>query len=237
MPRLAQISALALFGLSLCYLADTRADDKTFPTPELSSDAAAPQEQPKAQAEQKPAPPRFVLTLARKGNVNHNPIARRGVPDYADSFDHFQPIPEPAFSSSRPIPKRGSKRTTKPSALQETLRVVCADVKMSASAATGKGVNYTIDCTGPLYVDNDNTTIRCSKLHYADGVLTLDDVTIHQTGSDAGLLEEVQAKQLTIKFPLESLTVQDVDRYVPPEPRHDADDNFNAEAYYEEPAG
>ena len=234
MRRLAQFFALLLAGLSLCYLADTRADDETLASPQYADDGAAPQDKPQGRTEKKSAAPRFVLTLARKRNANNSPIVRRDVPFDTDHFDDFQPVPEPAFSASRPIPKRGSKRTTAPPTAKETLRVVCADVKMSAAADKGKEVSHTVDCSGPVSLDNDDTTIRCSKLHYADGVLTLDDVTICQTGSDAGLLAEVQAQQLTIKFPLESLTIKDAENYSPPKPQRDNRDSF---APYEDPTG
>ncbi|QDU43644.1 hypothetical protein Mal52_21200 [Symmachiella dynata] len=143
---------------------------------------------------------------------------------------YIEAVPEPGISSYKPEPKRSSKRPVKPSSSQETLRVLCADVKLSGSAAPEKAVSYTVQCTGPVTLENGTTKIHASNLHYAEGALTLDDVTIQQTGSTAGLFEEMQSKQLIIKFPLESLAIQDADKYIAPKPRDDqrrAPDEFD----------
>lgn len=143
---------------------------------------------------------------------------------------YIEAVPEPGLSSYKLEPKRSSKRPAKPSSAQETLRVLCADVKLSGSAAPGKAVSYTIQCTGPVTLENGTTKIHASNLHYAEGALTLDDVTIHQTGSTTGLFEEMQSEKLIVKFPLESLAIQDADKYVAPKSRDDqrrAPDQFD----------
>lgn len=219
MRRCIQLSVLPLMGLCWFCLAESRADEVQLNPPAAASEAPASQPTPQDAAEKEPAVPRFVLLLTRQVAVDNAPVVRTTSPDHFDDFKPTQSVPKRQFSSSRPIPKRSSKRPTKRSNKQETLRVLCADVKLSGSAAPGKAVSYTIECTGPVTLDNGTTKIHASKLQYTEGALTLDDVTIHQTGSTAGLFEEMQSEKLIIKFPLESLAIQDADKYVAPQPR------------------
>ncbi len=235
MRHIVQLSALAL--MCLYVVTETRADDAPLNPPATASETPASQPTPQNVAEKEPAVPRFVLLLTRQVTTNNAPGDSAGY--HFDDFNTPQAVSKRKVSSYKPVPKRSSKRPAKPSRNQETLRVLCADVKLSGSAAPGKAVSYTVECTGPVTLENGTTKIHASRLHYAEGALTLDDVTIHQTGSTAGLFEEMQSEKLIIKFPLESLAIQDADKYVAPKPRDDqrrAPDTFDDIEDFSDPA-
>ncbi|WP_146373264.1 hypothetical protein [Symmachiella macrocystis] len=239
MRRCIQFSVLPLMGLCWFCLTESRADDAPLNPPATASEAPADPPTPQDDAEKEPAVPRFVLLLTRQVAADDAPVDRNAIPTYGAPYNPTQAVPKRKVLSYKPEPKRSSKRPAKPSSTQETLRVLCADVKLSGSAAPGKAVSYTIQCSGPVTLENGTTKIHASNLHYAEGELTLDDVTIHQTGSTAGLFEEMQSEKLIIKFPLESLAIQDADKYVAPKPRDDqrrAPDTFDDFEEFSEPA-
>lgn len=219
MRRCIPFSVLPLMGLCWFCLTESRADDVPLNPPATASEAPADQPPTQVAAEKEPAVSRFVLLLTRQVAADDAPVARNAIPTYGAPYKPTQAVPKRKVSSYKPAPKQSSNRSTKPSSNLETLRVLCADVKLSGSAAPGKAVSYTVQCTGPVTLENGTTKIHASNLHYAEGALTLDDVTIQQTGSTAGLFEEMQSKQLIIKFPLESLAIHDADKYIAPKPR------------------
>lgn len=128
-----------------------------------------------------------------------------------------KPIPVPRVSENwQTIERRDPQRrrvvrtsatTTNP---EGVVRVYCQGATI-ATDMQGKKLDYKIECTGKLRLENNGTIITCSGLKYEGGYLVLADVTIRKEGQQEGLLMEMQAERLKIKYPVAFVSMQRAD--------------------------
>ena len=196
---------LIVCGLSILLSVNSTAIAEEETTPQLGDpDSTTPAA---AEAED----PLFVLLLTRKPVVSPTPVPARVIYDGFDRGNdgEFWSSQDKAKQTVAPS-RRAAKQAEPP---QDVLHVFCRDMKITGTPGTEGKLNYRVECSGKLQLQQGDATSTCSHLVYDDGELVLDDIWIRRPEEQGGLFTEITAQQMTIKFPMEKLTVVEASQF------------------------